>query len=74
MGDLQQQQKQAPRTKVATKTTKSQKTTSKEDHEEDGEFGVSKNWRDYDVKAFIALQGEMELDFVKNVKKQCNFL
>ena len=35
--------KQTPRMKVTTKTTKSKKTTSKEEHEVDEEFGVSKN-------------------------------
>ena len=39
-----------------------------------GEFGVSKNWREIVVKALIALRGEMEPDFVKNAKKQGNYL
>ena len=61
--------KQAPRMKLATKTTKSKKKTSKEEHEEDEECGVSKSWRDFNVEALIALQSKMEPDFVKNVKK-----
>ena len=65
--------KQASHTKVATKATKSKKTTSKEEHE-DGEFGVSESWRDFDVEALISLQGEIEPDFVKNAKKQGNSL
>lgn len=73
MEDLQQK-KQASRTKVATKATKSNKTTSTDEHEEDGEFGVSKNWRDSDVEALVALRGEMEPNFVKNAKKQDNSL
>ena len=66
--------KQAPRTKVVTKTTKSKISTSKEEHKEYGELSVLKNWRDFDVEALIALRDEMEPNFVKNAKKQGNSL
>lgn len=60
--------------KVATKATKSKKITSKDEHEGDENFGVSNNWRDFDVEALIASQGEMEPNFVRNAKKQASSL
>jgi hypothetical protein len=46
----------------------------KEEHEE-GEKAekVGKNCRDGEVLHLIALQGEMELEFTKNAKKQSKF-
>ena len=66
--------KQTSHAKVTTKATKSKKTTSKEEHEEDEEFAILKNWRDSNVKTLIALRGEIEPIFIKNAKRQGNFL
>lgn len=51
------------------KAIKSIKTTSKEEHEEGEEVGVSKNRRNSDVEALVALWGKIEPYFLKNVKK-----
>ena len=29
------------------------------------------HWKDFDVEVMIALRGEMEPEFFKNIKKQC---
>ncbi len=41
------------------------------DKDEEGEK-VGKNWVDGEIFQLIALRGEIELDFAKNVNKQIN--
>jgi len=38
--------------------------------EEEDEESSKKNWKDQDVETMILLRGEMELEFLKNAKKQ----
>ena len=37
---------------------------------EKDEESNSNHWKDHDMETMISLQGEMEPDFLKNVKKQ----
>jgi hypothetical protein len=44
--------------------------TKVEKGKEDGDKESKKNWKGCDVKALIALFGEMELEVVKNAQKK----
>ena len=56
----------APKKKGVGAPKKPRKKNMKEEDEESN----SKNWKDHDVETMISLRAEMELEFLKNSKKQ----
>ncbi len=69
--DLQEILKPTPLPKKITTKKKTSIVTMKEEDEDDEKVG--KNWVDGEVLHLIALQGGMELESTKNVKKQDKF-
>ncbi len=69
--DLQEISKPIPLPKKIATKKKTTIVTMKEEDEE-GEK-ARKNWADGEVLHLIALQGGMELEFMKNAKKQGKF-
>ena len=60
--------------KGAATAKKPRKENVKKEKVEEGEESGSKNWKDHDVETMISLRGEMEPEFLKNIKKQGNVL
>ena len=64
--DVQIVSPSTPRKKGVGALNKPRKKNVKEEDEESS----SKNWKDHDVETMISLHGKMELEFLKNSKKQ----